>query len=213
MRAGASRIPRNNWPHHNFEKARNIGTIASGRCLLPYLLWRNAMSRLGLLGATALSLTLAVATPALAQQVHGNAGVRSGGIGNAPRISGVGGAAAFRGAQANTNFAGRGNQQFVGGRGGQQFAAGRTGPQFTQGQVAQGQFAQNRTGNSTAVNSVTAIATGVLAAGPGSLRDWRWVVRLATAPMPTPIITATTMRIPMATMRVTTQDIRSIRAS
>ena len=103
------------------------------------------MSRLGLLGATALSLALAVATPALAQQVHGNAGVRSGGIGNAPRISGSGGAAAFRGAQANTNFAGRGNQQFVGGRG-QQFTAGRTGPQFTQGQVAQGQFAQNRTG-------------------------------------------------------------------
>ncbi|HZE52758.1 MAG TPA: BA14K family protein [Bradyrhizobium sp.] len=104
------------------------------------------MSRLGLLGATALSLTLAVATPALAQQVHGNAGVRSGGMANAPRVSGTGGAAAFRGAQANTNFAGRGNQQFVGGRSGQQFAAGRTSPQFTQGQVAQGQFAQNRTG-------------------------------------------------------------------
>ena len=104
------------------------------------------MSRLGLLGAMALSLTLVVATPALAQHVHGNAGVRSGGIGNAPRISGSGGAAAFRGAQANTNFAGRGNQQFVGGRSGQQFTAGRTGPQFTQGQVAQGQFAQNRTG-------------------------------------------------------------------
>ena len=104
------------------------------------------MSRLGLLGATALSLTLAVATPALAQQVHGNAGVRSGGMGNAPRASGMGGAAAFRGAQANTNFAGRGNQQFVGGRSGQQFGAGRTGPQFTQGQVGQGQFAQNRTG-------------------------------------------------------------------
>jgi BA14K-like protein len=104
------------------------------------------MSRFGLLGATALSLTLAVATPALAQQVHGNAGVRSGGMGNAPRVSGTGGAAAFRGAQANTNFAGRSNQQFVGGRSGQQFAAGRTGPQFGQGQVAQGQFAQNRTG-------------------------------------------------------------------
>jgi len=103
------------------------------------------MSRLGLLGATALTLALAVATPALAQQVHGNAGVRSGGMGNAPRVSG-GGAAAFRGAQANTNFAGRGSQQFVGGRSGQQFTAGRTSPQFTQGQVAQGQFAQNRTG-------------------------------------------------------------------
>jgi hypothetical protein len=82
----------------------------------------------------------------LAQQVHGNAGVRSGGMGNAPRVNATGGAAAFRGAQANTNFAGRGNQQFVGGRSGQQFTAGRSGPQFTQGQVAQGQFAQNRTG-------------------------------------------------------------------
>src|ERR1700732_4883648 len=29
--------------------------------------------------------------------------------------------------------------------------------------------------DSTAVNSATAIATGVLAAEPGSSRDWRWV--------------------------------------
>jgi hypothetical protein len=86
------------------------------------------MTRLGILGATALSLSLAVASPALAQQAHG--GVRGGGmhaggssIGGGGMRAG-GGAAAFRGAQASTgaprvsatngaNFAGRGGAQFV----------------------------------------------------------------------------------------------------
>jgi len=90
------------------------------------------MSRLGILGATALSLTLAAATPALAQHVRGGAAVRAGG---SPAISS---GTAFRGAQANigtANVARTGNAQF---------AAGRAGPQFSQGQVAQGQFTQGQ---------------------------------------------------------------------
>jgi hypothetical protein len=90
------------------------------------------MSRLGILGATALSLTLAAATPALAQHVRGGAAVRAGGS------PGINSGTAFRGAQANI---GTGN---VARTGNAQFAARRTGPQFSQGQVAQGQFAQGQ---------------------------------------------------------------------
>jgi BA14K-like protein len=88
------------------------------------------MSRLGILGAAALSLTLAAATPALAQHMRGGAAVRAGGS------AGINSGTAFRGAQASigtANVARTGNAQF---------AAGRTGPQFSQGQVAQGQFAR-----------------------------------------------------------------------
>jgi hypothetical protein len=89
------------------------------------------MSRLGILGATALSLSLAVATPALAQHAHGG-GMRGGGggmhMGGGMHVGGggmhVGGGGAFRGAQASigagrvggmngANFAGRGNGQFA----------------------------------------------------------------------------------------------------
>jgi hypothetical protein len=90
------------------------------------------MSRLGILGAAALSLTLAAATPALAQHVRGGTAVRAGGS------AGINSGTAFRGAQASigtANVARTGNAQF---------AAGRTGPQFSQGQVAQGQFAQGQ---------------------------------------------------------------------
>jgi hypothetical protein len=90
------------------------------------------MSRLGILGAAALSLTLAAATPALAQHMRGGAAVRAGGS------AGINSGTAFRGAQASigtANVARTGNAQF---------AAGRTGPQFSQGQVAQGQFAQGQ---------------------------------------------------------------------
>jgi len=76
------------------------------------------MSRLGILGATALSLSLAIASPALAQHAHGG-GMHVGGGGMH-----VGGGAGFRGAQASVgagrvgginggNFAGRGNAQFA----------------------------------------------------------------------------------------------------
>jgi BA14K-like protein len=78
------------------------------------------MSRLGILGATALSLSLAIATPALAQHAHGGGGMRGGGGMH------FGGGAGFRGAQANIG-AGR-----VGGMGGANFA-GRGGAQYAQG--------------------------------------------------------------------------------
>jgi len=84
------------------------------------------MTRFGVLGATALSLSLAIATPVLAQQAHGNkAGAHAAGnmggarIGGGPRMQ-----SNFRGAQGNVgaaNFAGRGNAQFAQ-RGNAQFA-------------------------------------------------------------------------------------------
>ena len=88
------------------------------------------MSKLGILGATALSLSLAIASPAFAQQAHGG-GMRGGGMhvgGGGMRMGGggmhVGGGGAFRGAQASigagrvggmngATFAGRGNGQFA----------------------------------------------------------------------------------------------------
>lgn len=83
------------------------------------------MSRFGILGATALSLSLAIASPAFAQQAHGG-GMRGGGmhVGGGGGGMHVGGAGAFRGAQASigagrvggmngANFAGRGNGQLA----------------------------------------------------------------------------------------------------
>lgn len=84
------------------------------------------MTRFGILGATALSLSLAFATPVLAQQAHGGRtgahaavkGSMSGArMGAGPR------AQSNFGAQANAgsaNFAARGNAQFA--RGNRQFA-------------------------------------------------------------------------------------------
>ena len=94
------------------------------------------MKRIGILGATALSLSLAIGAPALAQE-HGRAGagMRTGGgnLGGA-RVSGApqanfraaqpGAQANFRSGQPNVgaaNFAGRGNAQ-VAQRGNAQFA-------------------------------------------------------------------------------------------
>ncbi len=79
------------------------------------------MSRLGILGATTLSLSLAIASPAFAQQAHGG-GMRGGGMHVGGGGMHVGGGGAFRGAQASmgagrvggmngANFAGRGNVQ------------------------------------------------------------------------------------------------------
>jgi hypothetical protein len=80
--------------------------------LLHIFYWRSAMSKLGILGATALSLTIALATPALAQMGHGGGGAH------------FGGGAGFRGAHASMgagqvgavsggSFAGRGSGQFA----------------------------------------------------------------------------------------------------
>jgi BA14K-like protein len=85
------------------------------------------MTRFGVLGATALSLSLAIATPVLAQQApaaragaHAAAKNMGGArMGGGPRVQ-----SNFRGSQANmggANFAGRGNGQFAQ-RGNGQFA-------------------------------------------------------------------------------------------
>jgi BA14K-like protein len=85
------------------------------------------MSKLGILGATALSLSLAVATPALAQIGRGG-GMHVGGGGGGMHVGGGGGMGGFRGAQASIgagrvgavsggSFAGRGAQFSQGGAG------------------------------------------------------------------------------------------------
>jgi BA14K-like protein len=82
--------------------------------------WRIDMTKFGVLGATALSLSLVIATPVLAQQAqgaragaHAAAGHMGGArMGSGPRMQSNN----FRGGQANvgrTNFAGRGNPQFA----------------------------------------------------------------------------------------------------
>jgi BA14K-like protein len=92
------------------------------------------MTRFGVLGATALSLSLVIATPVLAQQAQGaRAGAHAGNMsgarmGSGPRLQSNN----FRGAQGNVggaNFAGRGNAQFARGdrgvNGGGEFRDGR----------------------------------------------------------------------------------------
>src|SRR5579871_579620 len=84
------------------------------------LLWRIDMTKLGVLGATALSLSLAFAAPALAQQAPharagGHAAAGGGGMGRAAMGAGPRAQANF-GAQANVgraNFARGGNAQFA----------------------------------------------------------------------------------------------------
>lgn len=133
------------------------------------------MTRLGILGATALSLSFAIATPVLAQQAHGGrggagahmAGGHMGGarMGGGPRVGAQanmgGGNVATRG---NANFAGRGNAQFA--RGNAQFAQG------DRGVLGGGQFRGDRgrgygRGAGFAVGAAAAgIATGAaIAAG------------------------------------------------
>jgi hypothetical protein len=92
------------------------------------------MTRFGILGVTALSLSFAIATPVLAQQAPGRAGGHAAAghmgaahMGGGARMGG-GMQSGFRGAQANTggaNFAARGNAQFA--RGNPQFARGDRG--------------------------------------------------------------------------------------
>jgi hypothetical protein len=85
------------------------------------------MTKFGILGATALSLSLAIAAPALAQQEHGGratARVSAGNMGRPAFGAGPRVQSNFQGAQANvsrtnfagvsrTNFAGRSNAQFA----------------------------------------------------------------------------------------------------
>src|SRR5450756_1918744 len=106
------------WPrrYHNIEMPpEKPERTINAEVLSPYLSWRSAMSKFGIIGATALSLTLAVAGPALAAgrgggSAHfgggggahfaGGGGMRGGGAMN------MGGGGAFRGAQASTAFRG-----------------------------------------------------------------------------------------------------------
>jgi hypothetical protein len=93
------------------------------------------MTKLGVLGATALSLSLAIATPVLAQQAPGGrtgAHAAAGNMGGARMSSGPRMQSNFRRAQPNmgrANFAGRGNAQFARGdrgvNGGGEFRDGR----------------------------------------------------------------------------------------
>src|SRR5450756_2981103 len=56
------------WPrrYHNIEMPpEKPERTINAEVLSPYLSWRSAMSKFGIIGATALSLTLAVAGPAL----------------------------------------------------------------------------------------------------------------------------------------------------
>jgi len=93
------------------------------------------MSRLGIFGATALSLSLAIATPALAQHARGAGAMHGGGApmhmggGNVggmraggPAFSGS--QANFRGAQANANVAARPSANVAARPGGEHFARG-----------------------------------------------------------------------------------------
>src|ERR1700755_1877019 len=83
------------------------------------------MNKLGILGATALTLSFAIATPSLAQEARGGGraavGAHAGGArrGGGPRMGGGAqmGAGPRMGAQANVgggNFAARGNANFAG---------------------------------------------------------------------------------------------------
>ena len=92
------------------------------------------MTRFGVLGATALSLSLAIATPVLAQQAPGgrtSAHTSAGNVGGARLGSGPRVQSNFRGARptGRANFAGRGNAQFARGdrgvNGGGEFRDGR----------------------------------------------------------------------------------------
>lgn len=119
------------------------------------------MTRLGILGATALSLSLAIATPVLAQQQQGHggragahaAGGNMGGarMGGGPRVQ------SNMGAQTNVggaNFAPRGNANFAA-RSNPQFA--RSNPQFAQ----RGEFRGDRGYRRDAGFAIGAAAAGV----------------------------------------------------
>jgi BA14K-like protein len=136
--------------------------------MLPFItLWRTAMSKLGIIGASALSLALAAATPAFAQRVTaGGGGAHVAGGGGGMHVGGggmrVGGGGGMRGGAASIG-AGR-----VGSVSGGNFAAGG-GRQFAQGSFrgAQANIAAGRVGS---------VSGGNFAAGGGrqfAQRDFR----------------------------------------
>jgi hypothetical protein len=139
------------------------------------------MTRLSVLGATALSLSFAIATPVLAQEAHGGragAAAHAGGnMGGAARMgSGARMAGPRVGAQANVrggNFASRGSANFAA-RGNGQLA--RSNAQFAEGDrgvLGGGQFRDNpgrgygRGAGYAAGAAAAGIATGAAIAASG----------------------------------------------
>jgi hypothetical protein len=136
--------------------------------------WRNGMKRLGVSGATALSLSLAIATPVLAQEggkaAGGHAGAamgaRAGGANaggarmGGPRMGSVGAQANFRGGQTF-----RGGQANVGGAN----FAGRGNAQFAQGNFRGGEFRGDRGRGFRRDIAAGAVAAGVATAGAVAL--------------------------------------------
>jgi len=90
------------------------------------------MSKIGIVGAAALSLSLAVATPALAQHVRGGGGMHAAGGGMHVGGGNFGGMRAGAATNAQANF--RGAQASLGGPSG----TGRTGTRFAQGGTREG---------------------------------------------------------------------------
>ena len=117
------------------------------------------MTKLGILGATALSLSLAIAAPALAQHgpragAHAAAGHMSGNMGRAAMGAGPRAQANFGGAQANAgraNLAARGN-----------FARGNTQVAGDRGVYGGGEF---RDGRGRGFGRAAGFAAGAAAAG------------------------------------------------
>jgi BA14K-like protein len=98
--------------HHEFEIIAKIPERSTAAEVLPDIfLWRSEMSKLGILGATALSLTLAVAAPALAAGrggggMHGGGGGMHAGGGMGGGMRGGGGAMHVGGGGGGMHFGG-----------------------------------------------------------------------------------------------------------
>src|SRR4051812_16775763 len=94
--------------------ASTNGTIRRHFCFRTIYLWRSAMTKLGILGATALSLTLAVTAPAFGQMGRGGGSHGGGGSIGAAHVGGGGGGGGFAGGAGASV---RGGGGFAGGAG------------------------------------------------------------------------------------------------
>jgi len=153
--------------NHNFEIAREIRNDPTTPMFCSIsVLWRNAMSKLGILGATALSLTLAIAAPANAAGRGGGGGAHFGGgggahfgggggmhVGGGAMHLGGGNVAAFRGAQASMGPARAATAPVNGGN-----FAGRA--QFAQGGAYRGFHGRGGRGFGAGAGFVAGLAAG-----------------------------------------------------
>jgi BA14K-like protein len=173
--------------HGNFSKSF-AGTIDWVRMFLPMSIdGENSMSRLGIFGATALSLSLAIASPALAQHARGAGGMHGGGAAMHTGAGNFGGMRAggpafagsqanFRGAQANANVVARPN---VTAGPSANVAARPGGEQFARGGYGRGEFRGDRdrgfgTGAGFAAGVVAGSALGYGGYGYGYGYDPYW---------------------------------------